>query len=127
MKTILVDAINAFIFKDGNIFQEMYELLKKYPNPKIILTNANKEQRDKFNLKEVPYPLFSLNHSPEKTDPQYYETMLNNFGLEAKDVVYFEHNEDAVKGAQAVGINTYYYDKDKKDLLALKDFIDKNL
>ena len=44
-----------------------------------------------------------------------------------KDVIYFEHNPDAVKSAEAVGIAAYYYDKDKKDLESLKIFLDKNL
>ncbi len=127
MKTILVDAINAFIDKENGIFKEMQELLETYSNSKIILTSANQEQRDKFGLNDLPYELFTLEHHPEKADPKYYETMLNNFGLEAKDVIYFEHSKDAAKSAQAVGINTFHYDKDKKDLTALKDFIDQNL
>ncbi len=76
MKTILVDAINAFVDKETGIFKEMHELLESYSNPKIILTSANKEQRDKFGLNEMPYPLFSLDHNPEKIDPQYYETII---------------------------------------------------
>jgi len=127
MKTILIDAINAFIDKETGIFKEMYELLEKYPNPKIILTSANEEQRKRFGLDKMPYEVFTLNQSPKKTDPKYYETMLNNFGLEAKGVIYFEHSAEAVKSAQAVGINTYHYNKDEKDLIALKGFIDQNL
>jgi hypothetical protein len=53
--------------------------------------------------------------------------MLKHFNLSADDVVYFEHNEDAVKSAQSVGINTFHYDKDAKDLEALKKFIDDSL
>ena len=45
MKTILVDARNTFILKDG-INQEMKTLLDTYPNRKIILTNANEEERN---------------------------------------------------------------------------------
>jgi HAD superfamily hydrolase (TIGR01509 family) len=127
MKTILVDAINTFVDKETGIFKEMYELLEKYSNPKIILTGANKEQMKEFGLDKMLYEVFTLEHNPEKIDPQYYETMLNNFGLEAKNVIYFEHNEIAVKSAQAVGINTYHYNKDEKDLIALKDFIDQGL
>lgn len=41
--------------------------------------------------------------------------------------MYFEHNEDAVKSARSVGIATHHYDKDKKDLVGLKKFIDENL
>ena len=53
--------------------------------------------------------------------------MLEPFGLTKDDVVYFEHNPEAVKSAQSVGITTHYYDPDKKDLGALKIFLDKNL
>jgi hypothetical protein len=48
MKTILVDAVHAFVIKDEGIFQPMYTLLETYLNPKIILTNANDEQMKTF-------------------------------------------------------------------------------
>ncbi len=127
MKTILVDAINAFVIKDEGIFDEMFKILEEYPNKKIILTGANDEEIIKFGLNDLPYDFFTLKHSPDKIDPTYYQTMLKHFKLEAKDVIYFEHNENAVKSAQSVGIKTFHYDKDKKDLEALKVFIDGEL
>jgi len=130
MKTILVDAVYCFIIENESkfqIFQEMYNLLEKYPNKKIILTGANDEQSEKFGLNNVPYEVFTLKHNPEKTDPKYYETLLNNFNLTINDVIYFEHSLEAVKSAQSIGINTYYYDNDKKDLESLKIFLDENL
>jgi len=127
MKTILVDAINAFVIKGEGVFQEMYKMLEQYPNKKIVLTSANDEQIEKFALGKIPYEFFTLKHDPEKTDPEYYRKMLKHFNLEAKDVIYFENNEEAVKSAQSVGITTHHYDRDKKDLVALKKFIDKNL
>jgi HAD superfamily hydrolase (TIGR01509 family) len=127
MKTILVDAINAFIDKETGIFKEMHELLEQYPNPKIILTGANDEQMDMFSLNDMPYELFTLKHDPEKTDPEYYKRMLNKFGLTSEEVVYFEHSEEAKKSAESVGIVTHFYDKEKKDLDSLKVFLDENL
>jgi len=127
MKTILVDAVNTFVIKDEGISKDMYKMLEKYPNRKIVLTNADDKQMEKFGLNNMPYEIFTLKHSPDKVDPRYYEAMFERFGLSADDVVYFEHNEDAVKSAQSVGITTYYYEKDKKDLVGLKEFLDKNL
>ena len=127
MKTILVDAINTFVIKGEGIFEEMRDLLEKYPNKKIILTNADDEQMQKNGLNKMPYEIFTLKHNPEKTDREYYEKMLENFGLDKDDVLYFEHNEDAVKSARSVGIRTYHYDKDKKDLKELRKFLDENL
>jgi FMN phosphatase YigB (HAD superfamily) len=53
--------------------------------------------------------------------------MLEKFDLKVEDAIYFEHNEDAVKSAKSIGIKTYHYDKDKKDLEALKRFLNDNL
>lgn len=127
MKTILVDAINAFVIKGEGIFKEMHDLLETYPNKKIILTNANDEQIEKFGLNNMPYKVFTLKHNPEKTDPKYYKIMLEQLNLNPEDVIYFENKEEAVKSAKSLGIITLHYDKDKKDLKGLKEFLDRNL
>ena len=130
MKTILVDAVDAFVIEDDGIFKifkEMHDLLETFPNRKIILTGANDEQFKKFGLDKMPYEVFTLKHNPEKTDPAYYQKMLEYFGLSKDEVIYFEHNPKAVESAQSVGIKSYFYDNDKKDLEALKDFLMENL
>ena len=130
MKTILVDAINTFVIKDEdtfNIFKEMYNLLESFPNKKIILTNANDEQLKESGLDNMPYEVFTLKHNPNKTDPEYYKKMLNRFNLKPEDVIYFEHNPETVKSAQSLGINTYHYDSDKRDIKSLKEFLEKNI
>ncbi|OGG37606.1 hypothetical protein A2110_00470 [Candidatus Jorgensenbacteria bacterium GWA1_54_12] len=127
MKTILVDAVDTFVIEGEGIFKEMHDLLETFPNRKIILTGANDEQFKEFGLDKMPYEVFTLKHNPEKTDPRYYETMLAHFGLSKDDVVYFEHNPNAVKSAESVGITSYHYDPEKKDLVALKDFLTENL
>ncbi len=96
MKTILVDAINTFVIKDYGIFMEMHRMLEAYPNRKIILTGANEEQMKNFGLNDLPYEVFTLSHNPEKTNPDYYRLMQKHFNLKAKDVVSFEHSEEAV-------------------------------
>lgn len=127
MKTILVDAVDAFVIEGEGIFNEMYDLLESYPNNKIILTGANDEQFEIFGLNDMPYEVFTLKHDPEKTDPEYYKTLLSEYDLTADDVIYFEHNIDAVKSAQSIGIETYHYDSEKQDLDALNEFLDSNL
>ena len=127
MKTIFVDAINGLILDDGTIFKEMHEMLEAYPNPKIVLTGANDEQYEQFNLASSPYKVFTLKHNPEKTDPEYYRILLDHYKLQPDEVVYFEHNADAVKSANTAGIKTHFYDHTKQDLVGLKQFIDSNL
>ena len=87
MKTILVDAIDCFIIekeKTFQIFKEMHDLLETFQNRKIILTGANEEQFKKFGLDNMPYEVFTLKHDPEKTDPKYFEILLQKFNLDPK-------------------------------------------
>jgi len=127
MKIILVDAVDTFIVEGKGVYQPMFELLEKYPNRKIVLTNANDEQMVPFTLTNLPYELFTMKHNPDKTDPKYFVEMFRHFNLKTEDVVYFEHNLDAVKSAELLGIISYHYDSDKKDLISLKRFLDENL
>ena len=120
MKTILVDAVDAFVIEGKGINEEMYALLETYPNRKIVLTNADDGQMVKFGLNDLPYEVFTLNHNPDKTDPTYFKLMLKHFKLKAEDVIYFEHNENAVKSAQSLNIVSFHY---KNDIKALKEFL----
>jgi len=126
MKTILVDAADTFTV-DGKIHQELYGLLETYPNKKIVVTNANDEEQPKYGLVDLPYELFTLSHEPNKTDSDYFIKLFERFNLSADEVIYFEHSIDAVKSAESIGITSYYYDSDKRDLVALKKFLDENL
>lgn len=127
MKIILVDAIHCFVSPEGEIFSAMHKLLEEYPNRKILLTGANDKEFKKFGLARMPYKVFTLKHNPEKTDPKYYETLLEHFGLTNDNVIYFEHKPEAVESAKSVGITSYFYDDSRKDLVRLKKFLDENL
>lgn len=126
MKTILVDAWNTFVTEKW-VNQTMRQMLDTFPNQKIILTNANTEEWVKFGIIDMPYEVFSLEHNPNKTDPIYFQKMLEKFGLTIDDVVYFEHNSEAVESARSLGINTFWYDKDAKDLNELTQFLNNNI
>jgi len=95
-----------------------------------ILTDTPYKVIKEFKGKDLvgkKFELFTLKHNPEKTDPEYFVTMLRNYKLKPEDVVYFEHNPEAAKTARSVGIKTLDYDEDKRDLKGLKSFLDSNL
>lgn len=127
MKTILVDAAGTFVIEGEGINKPLQDLLEQYSNPKIILTNANDDQMIEYGLVDLPYEMFTLKHNPDKTDPSYFMQMLMHYNLTPDQVIYFEHNLDAVKSAESVGITSYFYDAGKKDLVSLKNFLDNNL
>lgn len=126
MKTILADALGALVMKDTGIVPELHTLLESYPNPKIILTNANDAEMAEF-LPNMPYEVFTLKHNPEKTDPRYYTTMLAHYKLTPDTVVYFEHNLEAVRSARSVGIETHLYTANSDGHIALTRFLRDSL
>jgi FMN phosphatase YigB (HAD superfamily) len=67
-----------------------------------------------------------MKHRPDKSNPTYFRSLMQYFGITADKLIYFEHNLDAIASARSLGITTYHYDKSKKDLLALKRFLDQN-
>lgn len=130
MKVILVDAVDCFTIEVNGkyiVAQDLHDILESYPNRKILLTGADDDKYERYALNKVPYEVFSLRHNPEKANPKYFEMMLAHFSLKPADVIYFEHNPDAVKSAQQVGIVSYYYDFKKRDLEALKRFLSQNI
>lgn len=127
MKTILVDAIDCLVLKDDSMFNEMYEMLETFPNKKIVLTSANDEQFKQFKLSKVPYEVFTLKHNPEKSDPKYFQILLEKYILKNDDVIFLEHNPEAAKCAEKLGVKTYNYDPIEKDVNSLKAFITSNL
>lgn len=127
MRTILVDAVHTFIIKGMWVDQQMYKLLEWYENKKIILTNANDEQIKKYKIDTQPYEFFSMKHQPDKPNPLFYTTFLNQYWLKADEVIYFEHDESAVVSAQSIWITTFHFDKKERDLISLKAFLDKHL
>jgi len=126
MKTILVDAYNTFV-TDKWINLEMKKILDNFPNKKIILTNADKEKQKELWLVNLPYEMFSWNFNPLKNNPKFYELFLEKYNLSKEDVIYFEHKLEAVESARSIWIKTFHYDKDKKDLVSLKNFLESNL
>lgn len=127
MKIILVDAAYTFTNHANEIDQGVYALLEQYPNNKIILTNANEEQMKEYGLVDLPYELFTLRHEPNKDDPEYFKKFFSEYSLSPDEVVYFEHSPAAVRSARSLGVTSYHFDDEERDLVALKEFLDQNL
>ena len=127
MKTILVDAINTFVINGQGIDQEIFDLLEAFPNRKIVLTNASKEHLEYEDFSRVPYEIFTLQNNPSKSSPDYYLKMFKYFGLKSQEVIYFEHNPDAIKSSESVGIKTHYFDPEKRDVTSLDRFLRSEL
>ncbi len=126
MKTILMDAYRTFVTNDW-MNQDMYAMLEKFENKKIVLTNADAEKQIEYGLVNLPYEMFTMNFNPLKSDPEFYKTMLGQYNLDVEDVVYFEHSSEAVESARSVGIKTLQYDYKNRDIDAVEKFLKENI
>ncbi|MCH1548280.1 MAG: hypothetical protein L7S44_06980 [Flavobacteriaceae bacterium] len=124
MKVILVDAWNTFV-KNNEIDISLHSFLDRFKNKKIILTNANDKQLIEFGIVNMPYEVFSLSNNPNKSDVNYYKILINHFNFKIENLLYIEHNIDAVNSAKSIGIKTHHY-KESEDY-KLKEFILKNI
>jgi len=125
MKTILVDAWNTFV-KNNTIDSDIYKILESYENQKIILTNANNKELISLGIVNMPYKVFSLSHNPNKDDKLYFIKLIEKYNLIISDLVYIEHNKEAVKSAISLGIKTYHY-KPQESTDELSQFLLKNM
>ena len=127
MKVILVDAINTLIIPGKGMYEPLLKVLEDYPNRKIVLTGANNEEFIQHGLDKVPYEVFTLKHNPEKSNPNYYKILLKQFDLAAEDLIYIEHNLEAIRSAESLNIKAFHYDKDLKDVNKLIQFLEINI
>ena len=122
-KIILIDAVGCLVNLKGEIDHKILNLIEDFKNRKIVLTNANDSEKKIF-LKNVKYEIFTLKHNPNKPNPEYFKKFLLKYSFSPKQLVYFEHDIDAVKSAQSRAIVTHHFDGDYKKL---KFFLDLNL
>lgn len=125
-KIILVDAWNA-LFTENGIDKQMQEILDTFENKKIVATNADDEEIIKFGIDKSPYKIFTLKHNPNKDCAIYYQELFKKYDIVAENVIYFEHNLNAVKSAQKNNILTFHFHKDKRNLGELRKFLNSNL
>jgi FMN phosphatase YigB (HAD superfamily) len=126
-KIILVDAIHTLIIPDKGIYDPLFNLLETYPNRKIVLTGANDKEFSEHGLDKISYEVFTLKHNPEKSDPNYYKILLEKLDLAVEDLVYIEHNLEAVHSAESLNINAFHYNKDLRDINKLNEFLKINI
>ena len=127
MKVILVDAINTLVIPNEGVYESLLKILDNYPNRKIVLTGANNEEFIQHGLDKLPYEVFTLRHDPEKSNPNYYKILLEQFDLAVEDLIYIEHNMEAIRSAESLNIKVFHYDKDLKDINKLNQFLELNI
>ena len=122
IKAILVDAINTLIDKEKGINKELAEFLQNTGKKIIVVTNADKKEVES-KIKGYNFEVFTLNKSPDKSNPKYFKQLLEEYNLKQDDIIYFDHKGDNVKSAKSNSINAILYKNNKQ----AKEFIENNI
>lgn len=125
-KVLAIDAVGCLVNFKGKVNNDIKNLVKKFKNKKIVLTNADELEKKIF-LKNITYETFSLKHKPNKSNPKYFKKFLLKYKLEPQQLIYIEHDIKAVKSAQSLGIITHHFNGNLKNLENfLNLFLNKN-
>jgi leucyl-tRNA synthetase/8-oxo-dGTP pyrophosphatase MutT (NUDIX family) len=128
VETILIDAVFCLINKTENgltLNEELYTYLENLPQRKIVVTNAKDEALQTIKkLVGDKFEVFSLQFSPEKTDPKFYETMIKDLGIDINLAVYFDHNDDNLSSARANKIHCFQYKSNQQAISTLNTLFD---
>jgi leucyl-tRNA synthetase len=127
-QTILVDAVNTLFAKNEEELTlniELAEYLNSVDATKIILTNAKDEVLVKLKdlIKDYGWQVFSLKFEPEKTDPEYYKTVVKEFNLDLNNTIYFDHSLANLESAKVSKINCFQYLSNKQTIELVDDFL----
>jgi len=131
---ILVDANKCLIKENKTINKDLMDFLTKLRDASavniMVVTNVPKEEIKTILHKErCKFPVYTLEKSPSKNNPEYFEKLIKRHGWEQTNykerIIYFDHKEEHLESAKKAGIKlTALY---KKNNLQIIKWIKKNL
>ena len=128
IKAILVDAIHCLFDENRDLNRKLFNLLKAYNVPLIIVTNANLNDSKNKSIVELSkkenIEIFTLNKNPDKSNPDYFRELLKKYNLKAEEVIYFDHKKENVESAKKANIIATLYEGKIEEI---KKFIDEHL
>ncbi|HLA22957.1 MAG TPA: HAD family hydrolase [Candidatus Nanoarchaeia archaeon] len=125
MKTILVDGMFCVYDENFNVNKELLHMIDSFRARKILVVNKFREKGKKLLENSSIKHSFSLEEENiNKDNKEYFLRLLKKFDINPKEVFYFDHDENNVKTAKSVGINSVAYSRNN---LLIKQFIIDNL
>lgn len=111
--------------KDKKIFKKIKEINE---NVKIIIaTNHLSFVKDfikeSFNIDYLDDIIISAEIHKIKPNLDFYQYILNKYGIESKELLFLDDNINNINGAQTLGINTIKVEKDTNLIDEISKFI----
>lgn len=111
--TLLIDAIHCLISSDEegslesrSLNTELADHLKSMNTTIIVITNARGDNYKRLRelLSDYNFETFTLENSPKKENPDYFDHLLMYYGLAEEECIYLDHAQENLDAAQELGI-----------------------
>lgn len=120
----------------NNIYQVKFpdlisELKNRFPNTKIVIATNHVSYirgyiENNFDMNLIDKVYVSAEINLIKPDAEFYQYILNDLNIKARDMLFLDDNVDNINGARKLGINTIRIDNDTNILKAINNFNDTN-
>jgi alanyl-tRNA synthetase len=124
-KTLLVDGMHCLYDKNFTLNQELLDKLLALQVDIIVVVNGFAQEAMKL-LGATNVKVFSCEvEKIKKENKQFFEILKDKYKLNSKDVIYFDHDSNNLKGANDAGISlTILYKNNNEKIIS---FIKNNL
>lgn len=108
-KIILLDGMHCLFDENFVVHKEIEHGIKSFGSRVIIITNAPKEKMIKI-TEETGFEVVTYENNPNKTNPEFFEIMLQEKNINAEDCIYLDHLQDNLDSAEFAGITGVLYE-----------------
>jgi HAD superfamily hydrolase (TIGR01509 family) len=109
-KIILLDGMHCLFDENFVVNKDVEHGVKSFGSRVIIITNAPKEKMVKIS-EETGFEVVTYENNPNKTNPEFFEIMLQERWISAEDCIYIDHLKDNLDSAEFAGIRGILYEK----------------
>jgi len=122
-RVILVDGMSCLYDKEFKINEKLFNILESANTKKILVVNGFRKEAEQL-LKNKGYNVFSFDGKIKKNNENFFKKLLEEYSLNANEVIYFDHDKLNVESANRAGINSIIYED---NISKIEKFILENI
>jgi len=108
-RIILVDGMGCLYDKEFKINETLFEILESANAKKILVVNNFRKEAEQL-LEGKGYGVFSFDGKIKKDNELFFKKLLEEYSLNADEVIYFDHDKLNIDSAKSAGIKSVFYD-----------------
>jgi len=125
-KVLLIDGMHCLYDENFNLNEKLLELINSYGNDKILVVNGFGDKARKL-LEGYNIDVFTFEQEIKKDNKEFFIKLLEKYNLSNENVIYLDHDENNLKGAEQAGIKKNKLFALGDDVLEVKNFINSSI